>query len=78
MLEEKSQNIVLDVTLTEMINIKAFRAELDNGHGLVAYVPSGLCRGDIPVFRVGKWAKVRMSPYDMSRGELLDSQDVGS
>ena len=78
MLSEKSENIVLDVTLSEMINTCAFRAVLDNGHQLVAYRSSRNNRGDNPAFRVGERAMVFMSPYDMSRGELLDSQDVRS
>jgi translation initiation factor IF-1 len=68
---EKNENIVLDVRVTEMIDNVAFRAVLENGHAMVAYLPfshRGVPGGS---FNVGDRARVRMSPFDMSRGELI-------
>jgi len=68
--EENSEIIVLDVRLLEMIHSRAFRAVLENGHTLVAYIPRSL-EGHVPSLRVGDTVKVHMSPYDMSRGALI-------
>lgn len=67
---ENSEIIVLDARLQEMIHSRAFRAVLKNGHTLVAYFPRSQA-DHAPVWRVGEEAKVRMSPFDMSRGELI-------
>ncbi len=68
---ENSEIIVLDVRLNEMIHSRAFRAALENGHTLVAYFPRTLAVTVAPAWRVGDRARVRMSPFDMSRGELV-------
>ncbi|HMO50884.1 MAG TPA: hypothetical protein PKE26_07025 [Kiritimatiellia bacterium] len=75
---ENSENFVLDVRLVEVINSRAFRAVLKNGHTLVAYVPRhGAIPGTVSL-APGADARVRMSPFDMSRGELVFPQDVRS
>lgn len=68
---ENSEIIVLDVHLTEMIHSRAFRAVLENGHTLVAYIPRSLEGAMFSAPQAGETARVRMSPYDMSRGELV-------
>jgi len=75
--EEKKENFVLDVRITEVINTRAFRAVLENGHTLVAYLPR-LRHGPASVeLNVGDDAQVRLSPFDMSRGELIFPREVG-
>ncbi len=69
--DENSEIIVLDVRLTEMIHSRAFRAVLKNGHTLVAYIPRSPWDATASPPQAGDTAKVRMSPYDMSRGELI-------
>ncbi len=69
--DENSEMIVLDVLLKEMIHSRAFRATLKNGHTLVAYYPRSVAGEASCLWSVGDNAKVRMSPYDMSRGELI-------
>ena len=71
---QKKELILLDARLTVMINSHAFHAVLGNGHAFVAYFPgqgtvsgTALCAGDT--------VRVRMSPYDMSRGEILLGED---
>lgn len=69
--DENSEIIVLDVRLAEMIHNRAFRAVLENGHTLVAYIPR-MPEGAMALpLQSGDSARVRMSPYDMSRGELV-------
>jgi translation initiation factor IF-1 len=69
--DENSEIIVLDVRLQEMIHSRAFRATLENGHAMVAYYPRKLAGEASCPWSVGDRAKVRMSPFDMSRGELI-------
>ena len=69
--DENSEIIVLDVRLTEMIHSRAFRAVLKNGHTLVAYIPRMPEGASSLPLQAGDSARVRMSPYDMSRGELV-------
>ena len=66
--EEKKDLILLDARLTHQLSVHAFRAELSNGHGLVAYM-----RGPSadPVPQVGAVVKVSMSPFDMSTGRMI-------
>ena len=63
--------IFLDARLTEMINTRAFRAELGNGHTLVAWSRSSASpEAGIP-WQVGDRVRVRLSPFDMSVGEMV-------
>ena len=68
---EKKENFVLDVTLTGMIDIRAFRAVLKNGHTLVAYLPRYKGNQATVQLNVGDRVSVLMSPYDMSRGAIV-------
>ena len=61
--------IRLDARVLGVIGTSAFRAELANGHRIVAFAVGperektvGLGPGDV--------VKVEMSPYDMSRGRI--------
>jgi translation initiation factor IF-1 len=62
---------VLDVSLREMIHSRAFRAVLKNGHTIVAFIPRSPDERLGANMEVGHSAKVRMSPFDMSCGELV-------
>lgn len=66
--EEKKDLILLDARLTHQVSVHAFRAELANGHGLVAYFREQPV-GAGP--RVGETVRVFMSPYDMSVGRMI-------
>ena len=64
---EKKENIFLDARLIVQISVRAFRAELSNGHRLVVYA-----RGDVPREPVaGDVVKVCLSPFDMSAGRIV-------
>ena len=67
---QKKELILLDVRLTQMINEYAFHAVLGNGHDIVAFFP-GESLDSGTALRVGGTVRVRMSPYDMSRGEII-------
>lgn len=62
--------IFLDAVLVSMISDRAFRAELSNGHVFVAWWRGSPGSDNIP-WRVGDRARVRLSPYDLSVGELV-------
>lgn len=66
----RDELIVLDALLTDVIDNRAFRAQLRNGHRMVAYRRPGE-RGGEPALRPGAWVRVRMSPFDMSVGEII-------
>ena len=66
--EEKKDLILLDARLTHALSVHAFRAELSNGHELVAYMRG---RSAELVPQVGAVVKVSMSPFDMSIGRMI-------
>lgn len=67
----KSERIMLDARLVSMINSRAFHAELSNGHTFVAY--TGNEAGDeCERMKENDMVKVRMSPYDMSMGAIIE------
>jgi translation initiation factor IF-1 len=65
--------IRLDAKVQSMIADCVFRAELANGHRVVAYAV-GEDRGRVRDLAPGAWVSVEMSPYDMSRGRIVLSQ----
>lgn len=69
---EHREMIFLDAEVESVINNKAFRVRLANGHVLVAYRG-----GDGPALERGHLVRVRVSPFDFSRGELVDEKRTG-
>ncbi len=68
---DKNEIILLDARLVEMIHNAAFRAVLNNGHTMVAYIPRESRNNLAGTLNVGDIVKVKMSPFDMSRGEVV-------
>jgi translation initiation factor IF-1 len=68
--------IFLDAEVTSVINRRAFRARLSNGHELVAYRGRGDAGAD--AIAPGAEVRVRLSPFDMSRGEIVPPAERGS
>ncbi len=64
--------IVVDVKLVAVIDNNAFRAQLPNGHGLVAFRRRG---EQGTALQPGQTVQVRMSPFDMSVGEVVAEMD---
>ena len=63
----KKEEILLDAVLVHELGSSTFRAELRNGHDFVAFC-KGLDRDKGRDLGTGHTVKVRMSPYDMSKG----------
>lgn len=64
------ENIVLDARVLSVIDSRTFRAELANGHGFTAYFPQAETPAATPRCAPGDRVRVRMSPFDFSRGEI--------
>ena len=63
----KKELIYLDAKIRAVIQKRAFRAELENGHAFVAWLPA-----ENPVeCGVGDSVGVQFSPYDMSTGKII-------
>lgn len=63
------ERIELDAVIEDVINCCAFYARLRNGHRFVAFVRR---RSDAAEWRVGDRVRVMFSPFDFSKGEVLD------
>ena len=61
--------IRLDARVVGVIGTSAFRAELANGHRIVAF-SAGLDKERTASLNLGDVVKVEMSPFDMSRGRI--------
>jgi len=66
----RTEIIRLDAKVVSVIADAVFRAELDNGHQLVAYTPRE-DRDKVLGLGPGDRVKVELSPYDMSRGQVV-------
>ncbi len=64
--------IELDAEVTSVIDIRAFRARLGNGHEFTAYVPREKAPASGWVCLPGERVRVRLSPFDMSRGAIVE------
>jgi translation initiation factor IF-1 len=68
----EEEKILLDAEVLRVIEPGVYRAVLANGHGFTAFVPghhSAACGGEVgPGARV----RVQMSPFDFSRGAIVD------
>ena len=66
----KQQAIEQDGVIVEALSNAMFRVELENGHEITAHI-SGKMRMHYIKILPGDKVKVEMSPYDLSKGELL-------
>ncbi|AKJ64935.1 translation initiation factor IF-1 [Kiritimatiella glycovorans] len=71
--EEKKETILLDARLQAVIDRNAFRAQLRNGHRVVAFIGRTECGPR--KWRPGDMVTVEMSPYDMSKGCIVASAE---
>jgi translation initiation factor IF-1 len=68
----EEETIVLDARINAVLHTRAFRAQLKNGHELVAYRPSaGAVHAGL---QPGDRVRIRVSPFDLSVGEILDTE----
>ncbi|MBN1268897.1 MAG: translation initiation factor IF-1 [Kiritimatiellae bacterium] len=63
----RKEIILLDAKVLDVIGNAAFRAELANGHCLVAFL-KGADRVGADRIAPGDTVKVQLSPFDMSKG----------
>ena len=73
----KKEEILLDAVLVDELGSSTFRAELRNGHDFVAFC-KGMDRDKGRDQGAGHTVKVRMSPYDMSKGCILFAESPGT
>lgn len=70
---QKNENIVLDAEVRCVVDKRAFRAGLGNGHEFIAYFPpSETSVEEVERCVPGARIRARFSPYDFSRGEIVD------
>lgn len=71
-LMHKKELIFLDAKLKAVIQNRAFRAELENGHAFVAWLPieSGLRCGP------GDTVGVQLLPSDLSTGKIILKKEM--
>ena len=60
----------LEGTVVEALPGTQFRVELDNGHEVLAYL-SGKMRKYYIRILLGDRVRVKVSPYDLSRGRII-------
>ena len=56
--------------ITEVLSDRTFRARLENGHVLLAFV-TGRDSRRMKKLLVGEKVKLQLSPYDLSEGRVL-------
>ncbi len=64
--------IELDAEVKAVINTRAFRARLGNGHEFTAFVPREKTPVTERTILPGVRVRVCLSPFDMSRGEIVE------
>lgn len=66
----KNENILLDATLRAVVDRNAFRAMLKNGHEMIAFIRAQ--DTELQSCGVGDFVKVEVSPFDMSKGRIIN------
>jgi translation initiation factor IF-1 len=74
----KKENIQLDARLLNMVGDAAFRAELANGHLIVAHAGRGDKARVRERCKIGMTVPVILSPFDMSKGRILLGEEATS
>ena len=68
-MNDKKEIILLDAHIVGVIDKRAFYAVLRNDHRFVAFTAKGKCFETTK--KVGDEIRVKFSPFDMSKGEIL-------
>ena len=66
----KQTNITVEGVITEALGNSIFRAELDNGHTVVAHLSGKIRLNSIQIFP-GDFVQMEMSPYDLSKARIV-------
>ena len=67
-----SEIILLDAVVATVLDTRVFRARLGNGHEFTAFVPREKASASGRLCPPGARIRVAMSPFDMSRGEIVE------
>lgn len=66
----KQTNITVEGVITEALGNSIFRAELDNGHTVVAHLSGKIRLNSIQILP-GDFVQMEMSPYDLSKARIV-------
>ncbi|TAE47423.1 MAG: translation initiation factor IF-1 [Cytophagia bacterium] len=66
----KQASLELDGTILEALSNAMFRAELENGHQVIAHI-SGKMRMNYIKILPGDKVRLEMSPYDLSKARIV-------
>ena len=69
--------ITVEGTVVEVLGDGLFRAELANGHRLIAH-PTRQTRGRLGGLGVGGRVRLKLSPFDLSKGRIFEPPGGGS
>ncbi len=72
--------IELDAVVVGVLELRAFRARLGNGHEFTAFVPREKTPASGAACAPGARVRVALSPFDLSRGEIVKilEEEVGT
>ena len=70
---KEEDKITVDGTIIEALPGTQFRVRLENGHEVLAYL-SGRMRKFYIRILLGNQVRVEMSPYDLTRGQIVFHQ----
>jgi translation initiation factor IF-1 len=68
---EAEERFVLDAAVESVINHRAFRARLANGHEFVAFEAGPMAEGGQKGLRPGCRIRVEFSPCDLSKARIV-------
>ena len=72
--------IELDAVVVGVLELRAFRARLGNGHEFTAFVPREKTPASGAACAPGARLRVALSPFELSRGEIVKilEEEVGT
>jgi len=70
---EEEERFVLDAEVLSVIDNRAFRARLDNGHEFVAFFASRMCGASGSKLQIGSRICVKFSPCDLSKAAIVET-----
>jgi translation initiation factor IF-1 len=66
----KTDLIILDGDVVQVLGNTMFRVELDNGHVIVCTISGKIRQKNIKIL-MGDRVKVELSPYDLNKGRIV-------
>ena len=72
----EEEPVELDAEILSALDERAWQAVLANGHRFTAFFPQGRAASRGELLQPGAHVRVRMSPFDMSRGEIKEIKRI--